>query len=523
MPRQATATADLVATMRIRGAELTMVEVKAARNGLPARGLRETLSAFSNGGGGVLLLGLDESDGFSVVAGFAAQAMREGLAGLAANDLTPPVRGEIEVEPFEGGHVVRMDVEGLPGAEKPCFVTTRGAYGGSFIRGGDGDRHLTEYEITVMLANRGQPHEDLSPVPEATIGDLDEEAVRGVLEDARRTRPRSFGDVDEEIAMRRLRILVAHEGRLVPSLAGLLALGEYPQQFFPQLFISFVALPGTSMGDSLPDGTRFLDNQTCDGPIPAMVTEAVDAVARNLTRAAVVRGVGRTDVFEYPIEVVRELIVNAVMHRDYSPLSRGTQVQVELFPDRLEVRNPGGLFGAISVDQLGTEHISTSRNAALAMLLSEIRIPRSGHAVAEARGSGLPRVAQLLTAAGLPPPEFRAQPASMNVTIRRDVLPAAAPDVQAERRVIGALKPGLAEVLSQIAMGADSSRQLIDSLALSARQVRTRLRDLIDLGLIEPTAKATSRDRRYRLTQAGLMVKEGARDRTGFPSRGGPD
>jgi hypothetical protein len=75
------------------------------------------------------------------------------------------------------------------------------------------------------------------------------------------------------------------------------------------------------------------------------VSDVVDAITTNMRLAGTVRGVGRQDVYEYPVEALREAIVNAIMHRDYSPSSRGAQVQVEMYPSRLVVRNPGGLFG----------------------------------------------------------------------------------------------------------------------------------------------------------------------------------
>jgi ATP-dependent DNA helicase RecG len=78
-----------------------------------------------------------------------------------------------------------------------------------------------------------------------------------------------------------------------------------------------------------------------------------------VTRRLPLKGVGREDAYEYPIEALREAVVNALMHRDYGPLARGTQVQVEMYPDRLLIRNPGGLFGAVSEDELGTEGVSS--------------------------------------------------------------------------------------------------------------------------------------------------------------------
>lgn len=117
-------------------------------------------------------------------------------------------------------------------------------------------------------------------------------------------------------------------------------------------------------------------------------------------RGAIMRGAFRYDLFDFPPVAVREAITNAVMHRDYSPEARGTQVQVDLFTDRLEVRNPGGLYGAVTVDILGTDGISSSRNLALSRILESTPYLDDGF-VAENRGSGYQEILDM------PPPEVR--------------------------------------------------------------------------------------------------------------------
>jgi ATP-dependent DNA helicase RecG len=75
------------------------------------------------------------------------------------------------------------------------------------------------------------------------------------------------------------------------------------------------------------------------------------------------RGIDREDLWEYPEEALREAIVNALVHRDLSPLARGTQVQIQMYPDRLEIWNPGGLFGPVSTDRLGEPGNQASRSS----------------------------------------------------------------------------------------------------------------------------------------------------------------
>lgn len=414
-------TAQIVARVRRFGTETEDVEIKSAASGLP-RSTVETVSAFANGSGGTLILGLAESNHFAPADGFDAKRILDALAGVCADRLEPALRGQITIDEVEGAPVVRLDVPELDAVQKPCFVKDRGAYQGSYIRSGDGDRRLTHYEITQLLSNRGQPDDDLQPVERAGLDDLAPDLVEGVVRRVRARNRRAFDGLSDEAALLRLGVLTQTDSGLIPTLAGLLCLGSYPQQYFPQLFISFVALPGLTLGESAPDGTRFLDNQALDGPIPLMVEDAVAAVERNMRRASVVQGVGRRDRYDYPLEVVRELVVNAVMHRDYSAGALGTQVQIELYPDRLLIKSPGGLYGSVDVAQLGTEDVSSSRNALLAKLLADVPTGGTGQVVAENRGSGLPTVVRSLRDAGMSPPEFNAQPAHLFVTVPQHAL-----------------------------------------------------------------------------------------------------
>ncbi|MFH5207414.1 ATP-binding protein [Antrihabitans sp. NCIMB 15449] len=417
-------TDSLVATMRAVGADLHSVEVKSAAGGFPSD-VVETLSAFANGGGGTLILGLDESAGFTPAVGFDANKIRDALAGACADKMNPPLRLAIEIEEFESALVVRADVSELDPIAKPCFVEARGAYQGSFIRSGDGDRRLTHYEVTQLLANRTQPRSDLDVVEEAELDDLESSLVADLVERARRRSPRAFAELDDATSLLRLGAVArASGGVLRPTVGGLLALGVYPQQFFPQLFVSVVVLPGTRMGEQSPDGARFLDNQTITGPIPVMVLDAVAALIRNMRKAAIIRGISREDRYDYPLDVIRELVVNALMHRDYSPEARGAQVQIELYVDRLVVKSPGGLYGSISVDMLGSSgNVNTSRNHALAAILADLSLPGSrGESICENRGSGLPQVMESLRQAGMSPPTFDAAPGRLMVTVPQHAL-----------------------------------------------------------------------------------------------------
>ena len=467
---------EILAILRRIGGEPTRIEAKRASGGLP-KSVRETLSAFSNTDGGTILLGVDEQSGFSLIELPNPAALRDALVQMSRDDITPPLQISTEIVEIEGNPVVVAEVPPAPADRRPVYVTSQGISGGSYLRGGDGDRHMAEAEIAMVLAARTQPRYDREPIDGTSLDDLDDEAIRRTLRRVRVGYPK-LAQSDDATVLFRLGISAGPSTESPLTLAGLLTYGQFPQQLFPQLMVSVVVHSPDPASD-----TRFLDNQTVRGSIPEMVETTLSVLRRNLAVRAVIsdRG-GRFDEVEYPLEAVREAVVNALLHRDYSPVTRGTQVQVELFPDRLVVRSPGGLYGGVVVDELGEEGISSSRNAVLASLLADTYLPSSNELVAENRSSGIPAMLAVARRRGLPRPNFRSSISSFVVTMARSEL--LNPEV---RRWIAGLHAQLPTAAHEIALAMLRENYLTNEMLrqwgvdrIAAGQV---LRDLVDQGL----------------------------------------
>ena len=126
-------------------------------------------------------------------------------------------------------------------------------------------------------------------------------------------------------------------GKYVPTLAGLLAAGIFPQQFFPRLNITFTVYPGVTKAQAEELPGRYSVTQPINGSIPEMLTSAIELLRQHMGTGALIQGALRREVTDYPIPACREAIVNALQHRDYSPDGRGSQVQINLYADRLEI------------------------------------------------------------------------------------------------------------------------------------------------------------------------------------------
>lgn len=404
---------ELLLSLRRTNNESGEVEVKTARTDLP-KSVKETLSSFANTRGGVILLGVDERDGFAPTGVEDASKIAADLASMCADQLEPPLRPVIEVVEINGANIVVAEVAEIESRRKPCYVKTAGINRGSYIRVNDADQPLTSYEIHLMQTSSGQPRDDMELTPYASIEDLDANAVERYARRLRIVRPVVFADSSDVEILLRTNVARNQDNQLIPTVAGILALGQYPQQFYPQLMLSFVSYPTVDGAES--DGVRFLDNVAIEGSIPMMVREAMTVLRRNMSRRAVVSGAGRQDMWDYPETALREAVVNALVHRDLSPASHGAQVQIEMYPDRLVIRNPGGLYGPVQVETLGRDNLSSARNATLLRILEDVSMPEDERTVCENRGSGIRAMIASLREYGMAVPKFKDSISSFTVT-----------------------------------------------------------------------------------------------------------
>jgi ATP-dependent DNA helicase RecG len=164
--------------------------------------------------------------------------------------------------------------------------------------------------------------------------------------------------------------------------------------------------------------TRMLDRANLEGPIPVMIGDAIKRVRDSLRIRRVAAGSTARDVPEIPVDVVREAIVNAVAHSDYSHYAESEQVRLELFPNRLEVSNPGGIWGGRSEWQL-LDGTSRSRNSFLTRLLTDVPTGDEDATMSENQGTGIRYMVGSMKEFGLPLPSFKATTSSFTTTLAR--------------------------------------------------------------------------------------------------------
>lgn len=256
-----------------------------------------------------------------------------------------------------------------------------------------------------------RPTYDSRPIPETTPADLDPEAVKRFVDRLRRESPHDFGQLtDEEILLRKKALARAEDGVVRPSLAGMLVFSKYPQEFLPSCVVAF------TVPKRRPDGGFDLkrpaaDNVTLVGSIDAIIADASDFLKKHLMPAdaadesAVMKAEGL-------MRAVREAIVNALVHRDYSPISLSTRILVQIWPDVVVVMNRKYRGSQVPDTADG------SSNPVLHELLSGMN-DLNGAPILSERGSGIGLMSRACTSCGLGGPIFETSGSEFRVAVFR--------------------------------------------------------------------------------------------------------
>ena len=374
--------------------ETQFLELKSAAIDCPKK-LFDSLSSFSNqDDGGVIVFGIDEDDGFKECGVYDPQDLQKKINEQCLQ-MEPKVRPLMTILEKDEKYFVAAEIPGVDIAERPCYYRGKGRLKGSYTRVGDSDEPMTEYEIYSYEAFRKKYQDDIRIVSRATLRSLDQKKLSDYVAKLKAGKPH-LAEIDDETIFELMSIKRNNE----ITLASVMLFSPYPQAYFPQLGIIAVVVPGTELGTEGLSGERFLDNQRIEGTIPEMLDAAITFIRRNMRTKTIInpKTGKREDRTDYPITAIREAILNALVHRDYSIHTEGMPIQIIMFDDRLEIRNPGGIYGRIKVDQLGKVQPDT-RNPVLATALEVL-------GVTENRYSGIPTIKKEMKKFDLPEPVF---------------------------------------------------------------------------------------------------------------------
>ena len=472
--------------LRLLGRDSLTVEVKSAHMGYPSS-VAETICSYANlPDGGTIICGVDESQKFAPVGVYDVEDLRAKIIDAAQN-LKPKIVVETDDITLDGHQLLIVTVPGLPVQERPCFKGNI-----AYQRLGDGDYPMDGYALSLMYAQRHKPHNDLQSIPNTSSEDLDKSYTEDFLHQVRLSSARLRNDSDAEI-LRKRNVIDAHDEL---TLAGLCALGDYPQQFYAGAsIIGIVSVSGNARND---------DRFRSEGPIPAMLEDTLAWLMRNIKNRTVTapNGAGLIDQPEIPLVALREFVANALVHRSYERDASGKFIQIFIKRGRIEIISPGGFWGILP-SQVGLVHRPAAVNEALYAICQNIRLS-DGHRLIEGEGGGILAAQQALVDAGLRKAHIIDEGIQVRVIIYRpadntqptSIMEVSSPPQRAE--IPENLSPTESQVYVALTRGPATVADIAESTELSARQVRYALPKLIQRGLVEQKVRSGRRGSVYR-------------------------
>ena len=446
--------------------ETNTLELKSAEKGCPQH-LYDSLSSFSNQDeGGIIVFGIDEKQDYKEVGVYDPQDIQKKINEQCLQ-MEPIVRPLLTVIEKDGKSFVSAEIPGVDLSDRPVFYKGKGRLKGSYTRVGDSDEPMTEYEVYSYEAYRKKYQDDIRGVQRATLSSLNQEKLALYIDLLKRGKP-NLSNMDNESIYELMSVTRYNE----ITLSATMIFSPYPQAYFPQLCITAIAVPGIEIGSLGDSGERFLDNQRIEGSISEMLDEAIRFVKKNMKNKTIINPEtgAREDRTDYPITAVREAIINALVHRDYSIHTEGMPIQIIMYEDRMEIKNPGGIYGRIKVDQLGKMQPDT-RNPVLALALETLR-------VTENRYSGIPTIRREMEKFHLREPKFADERGSFTVTFYKS-------------ENISRTEPELEEVnnLLQFCRTPRTRKEICEYLGLSSitYAIQTHVMPLVESGKMKMT------------------------------------
>lgn len=478
--------------LRTRKGDSTSIEVKSAHGDVP-QNLGSTLCAFANmPEGGTIILGVDERLGFGVTGVNDLAKLEQQVASIARQSVVPAVNASFQSFILEGKTVLVVRINPLPLSVRPARWEGR-----AYLRQSDGDYVMAAYEEQLIEAEKHRLHKpfdyDLAPQPNTILHDLHATRLSSFLDKVRLSS--RLADLSDDEILRITRVVDFNTQSL--TLAGLYALGRFPEQFDKGLCVTVANLPTASE-------RQVNDLHTFCGSVAEILEQVMQWMQSNLKTQRTYNAGGHfVEAYELPLNAIRELVANALIHRDLGPytLGIGKTIQIRLLPDRLVIQSPGGLRG-VSIDQLYSEaHAQAAVNKTLYELAKRLST-KDGASVIEGEGGGIREVLRACGELGLAKPVFSDKGTEFTAILFR---PVQAPSVPAlsfsgSKTAALVLNKNAQLVLSRLAdHGRATINDLSFSLGLSKPQVRYALKQLQAANLVSLIGKQGSRNSYYEM------------------------
>ncbi len=316
------------------------------------RRLAEIVASFANADGGLLLIGVTDEAG--VQGTKIGRGTIETITNTITDNTDPVIYPKITTPTIYGKKIISIEV--APSDEKPHL-----AYGRPFKRAGSVTKLMSRGEYKRLLFSQAKYAFGLQICPEAKWGDIDESAILDFKKKYESVNDAHLYGSNEEIL--KSRGCLTADGEITN--AGILGFGKEPQKFIPKAYVTVVRYPEPTITDTI------LDSKDFNGNLFDQIDKADQYLREHIQVISKIPKVGlaRQDTSVYPYFVLRELLVNAVAHRDYNIY--GSRVLIQMFADRIEFYSPGSFLEGITPKNL--RESQRSRNPTIARVLHDVK------------------------------------------------------------------------------------------------------------------------------------------------------
>lgn len=274
-----------------------------------ALAIAKTICAFSNGAGGSVIIGIRDRDKTLVgIDELEIPDVEEQVANITYEMLEPIPSFNTTMHNIEGKLLLKVEV--YPGRLKPYHLKEKGEMEGTFVRVGSTNRKADPEIIEELRRQRMNISFDETAVQDAGMEELEPENLAFYFRMREKVRGIPENEINNDF-FKKKRFALQLNGSIYPTVAGVLLFSNEPDIYLPGALIRCARFKGNDMDE-------FLDQRIVSGPLFNQVEEAIAFFKRNIRRGAKIEGIYRKEAYEYPEKAIKEALVNAFCHRDYS-------------------------------------------------------------------------------------------------------------------------------------------------------------------------------------------------------------
>jgi predicted HTH transcriptional regulator len=409
-------------------------------------GIIKTVIAFANTAGGTIVIGVEDKTK-KVVGIINALAEEERLASAISDSVAPFMIPNIEIQSYRKKELIIINVPHLAG---PFHLKKEGLEQGTYVRVGSTNRSADNTTLDNLRLYTKRISFDEIPFVQGKTNLINWDALK-----------KAFKKIDKEITESKaenLGLLVKQGVKICPSYGGILLYGLNRMKLFPNVLIRCVRFLGNTKA------APVLDSLDIESYLPHAVDEILHFITKNTFTSSEIGRIYREDIPQYPPIAVREAVINAIIHADYSLL--GDSIMISVFDNHIEIKNPGGIPVGMTLER-AISGSSSVRNRVIAKVFRELKL-------IELWGSGLQKIIQACTERGLIPPKFEDFFHEFKVTLYSTQIKKPTLD-ESQDKLINSLK-------KQKKLSTRDAAQL---LGIDPRNARTRLKQLVAKGFIQ--------------------------------------